>query len=307
MVAADVSWRGESEVMASFNRLNRMAHAMGLKMPPKIPEEEVKSIKEHTEKVLLQGDTWMDPLQRFYFDRDTYNILVSTKYEPLTPEKSPYPKYLIALESGGVSDFEGDIICPLIRVEEVSDGDVKVSAYCFTCKGGAYVSGFITFWRRKGETFKQARERLKTRDVLSGLTLKPRNDERANKFEKVATAYLCNIVGNLLNLLASREVEIVEHKVTPEMECEAMERGRPLPKPYTDLKLGGKLKVYIDEARKHHGGRLDHAFWVRGFWKRLVSEHWVNKRGQIVWVHPHVRGTGVAAAKEYHVHQGGGA
>jgi hypothetical protein len=294
----------EEKVVDSLNRMRALAMVVepDLKLPPLIAEKEVEMIKASVKKVMGQDNTWLNPTHTFNLDREAYQLLVGTEYSPLTSEKEPHDKFYLILDPTHVSDYEEDLICPIIKVKREKDY-VRMDCFAFTCKGGKYQPQFVTCYKKEGETFKDVE---KTHTQAVDIDTWERLSSDAQDLHMTTQTTMCRIVGNFLNLLASKEVELVEHMVTPEMECEAMQRGRPLPKPYTDLRLGGRLRVYIDDAKRHQGGRLSHAFWVRGFWRRLTSEHWVYKRGLIIWVHPHIRGIGEASPKEYHVRSGVG-
>lgn len=57
-------------------------------------------------------------------------------------------------------------------------------------------------------------------------------------------------------------------------------------------------KIYIN-YQSH--SKFGYSFWVRGHWRLLTSPHWTHKKGQKIWILPHLRGEGIIANQIFEV------
>jgi hypothetical protein len=109
------------------------------------------------------------------------------------------------------------------------------------------------------------------------------------------------ILKNFLNFVNCRECILIDSKtqsIPPHLRNSITE----IPKnpDTTIVAITDKLVRYLNTARsrgKH--GELDISFWVRGHWRRLQSEHWTHKKGQLTWVHPYIKGEGELHKHDY--------
>jgi len=114
---------------------------------------------------------------------------------------------------------------------------------------------------------------------------------------KKISLFICNF----LDFLNNPEVEIVEVERTQEQNAKRIARGKPPIPPINYVRITGKLKLYLDELKS--GGHFSyvHKFWVRGHFRTLRSEKWVNKRGTKLWILPFIKGQGILINKIYEV------
>lgn len=67
------------------------------------------------------------------------------------------------------------------------------------------------------------------------------------------------------------------------------------------VKLDGTVRIYLDKIKSSHGGEIDwfHKWWVRGHYRDLRSDVYVNKKGERIWIHPFIKGDGDLIKREY--------
>jgi hypothetical protein len=128
--------------------------------------------------------------------------------------------------------------------------------------------------------------------------------KKTKKFSKI-------FVMNVLNLIYDPEIEYVERsrESMREQNSKRLVRGQmPLPG-MTHIRLTGKKKIYVDELLAGNHFSFSHKFWVRGTYRQLKSERYVNAlhenptgRGNgIIWVVPHKKGEGILIEKDYEI------
>lgn len=104
---------------------------------------------------------------------------------------------------------------------------------------------------------------------------------------------------NFLNFMNNPEVEYVEHIRSAKNRERRAKTGKPIiPSSFT-IRVSGKLREYIDEARRGEGWTYGYRFWVRGHFRDLKSERYINKKR--IWILPFIKGKGVLVEKSYKV------
>jgi hypothetical protein len=110
---------------------------------------------------------------------------------------------------------------------------------------------------------------------------------------------LDNILKNFLIFINDPDVEFVEIKRTEKTNERRIRQGKqPLPSS-TKIKLNGKLKKYIEHDVTINRRKYQNSFWIRGHWRRLNSDHFINKKGTKIWIPPYVKGHGPLLKQMY--------
>jgi hypothetical protein len=112
--------------------------------------------------------------------------------------------------------------------------------------------------------------------------------------------FLKTFIMNFLLFKNDPEVEEIVHvRDTKNRERRIKDGKMPLPSS-RKIKIIGRLKVYIDGIRDGlPKGKWTHSTWVAGFYRTLRSSKFTHKKGQIIHVSPHKRGSGVLLRRGY--------
>lgn len=116
---------------------------------------------------------------------------------------------------------------------------------------------------------------------------------------------------NILNLIHDPEIEFVQRsrESMKDENAKRVLRGKvPLPG-MTAIRLTGKRKIYVDSLLAGNSFHYSHEFFVRGFYRQLKSERYVNALKEnptgrgfgIIWVNPTRKGQGILIQKDYDV------
>jgi len=107
---------------------------------------------------------------------------------------------------------------------------------------------------------------------------------------------------SFLKMLYNPDIEIC-YKEYSDIRIKRKEAQNKEVENYYYLKIRGKLREYIDvlnlECFKKEYLKHTQSWVVRGFYKKLTSNFYKNKRGQEVFVPPFVKGIGNPISKEY--------
>lgn len=119
---------------------------------------------------------------------------------------------------------------------------------------------------------------------------------------KKVTERIANISINLLSLINHPEVEVITKsmKILRDSRIKNKKLGMP---DKININLTGKLKRYVYETtqRNEKAWELGYRFWVRGHIRELKSERYINKRGETIWIMPHIKGRGELVNKNYYI------
>ncbi len=113
---------------------------------------------------------------------------------------------------------------------------------------------------------------------------------------------MVKFIGNFVNLLNSRDVELVTVERSKEQNVKRIARGK-LPIPSTIfIRLKGAIKEYINKLNSSGEINYSHSFWVRGHWRTLRNERrYGDKIGTMIWILPYIKGQGDIVNKVYNV------
>lgn len=122
--------------------------------------------------------------------------------------------------------------------------------------------------------------------------------EITNRSEKQMTRF----VGNFINLMNSRDIELITVERSKEQNTKRTRRGKlPIP-PTTHIRLTGKIKEYVNQLNSSGHINYSHSFWVRGHWRTLRNEdRYKDNVGTMIWIVPYIKGKGNLIKKEYDV------
>jgi len=116
------------------------------------------------------------------------------------------------------------------------------------------------------------------------------------KMKKVVVPFVHNLI------LFLNEPRVVTY-VIQSNNAKRVKRGKiPIPSLLrTEIEIGLQQhieKIYFNGLSSN---KLDYSFWVRGHWRILNSPRYVNKKGQKIWILPHIRGSGILAPQVFDV------
>ncbi len=113
---------------------------------------------------------------------------------------------------------------------------------------------------------------------------------------------MVKFVGNFINLINSRDVELITFERSEEQNIKRMRRGKlPIPQT-THIRLIGKIKEYVNKLKSSGEINYSHSFWVRGHWRTLRNENrYGDKAGTMIWITPYIKGDGKLIKKIYDV------
>lgn len=115
---------------------------------------------------------------------------------------------------------------------------------------------------------------------------------------------LRNLVANFIALVNNRsDVTIVYHERGEKNQSRRRKQGKPImPSSYVvRLKPNVIRYIYGNETRHHTSPSIQ--FWVRGHWRRFLSEVYTasGKIGSQTWIRPYVKGHGILVGKTYEI------
>jgi hypothetical protein len=102
---------------------------------------------------------------------------------------------------------------------------------------------------------------------------------------------------NFLNFLNNPEVEYIEHKRSESNIKRKLRTGKAIIPSTMSIRVTGKIKQYIDDVESKGLWHYDHRFWVRGHYRDLVAERYIEKKR--IWLFPYIKGKGLLIEKDY--------
>lgn len=119
--------------------------------------------------------------------------------------------------------------------------------------------------------------------------------------DAVTVKFIHKFVLNFLNFLNNPEVEYVEHIRSAKNRERRAKKGKAIIPSTMSIKVTGKLREYIDEAASGENWHFNYRFWVRGHFRDLKDDRYVNKKR--IWILPYIKGKGILVDKTYDVKQ----
>lgn len=115
---------------------------------------------------------------------------------------------------------------------------------------------------------------------------------------KMFSQHLKWFITNFLDWVNNPDVQYIQKVDIPS------DRQSVYQKKYNNLSkeivLTGSVKRYIDNLDiQNHSEYLKSAHWVRGHWRHLMSDMFVKKKGQKIWILPFIRGIGDPNKRDY--------
>jgi len=123
-------------------------------------------------------------------------------------------------------------------------------------------------------------------------------DRRQAKMWKRERDRIRNFIMSFLNFLHEPEIEIIE-KPPREIVYKVGGIRRRISAPRKVVQVRGVLREYVRKLYKGKKFTYSHRFWVRGHWRHLKHPRFTHKRGQIIWIPPHIKGKGILIEKPY--------
>jgi len=123
------------------------------------------------------------------------------------------------------------------------------------------------------------------------------SDKLLKGVKKEVAIFICNF----LDFLNNPDIELITIERTEEQNKKRLLRGKPPIPIIKNVRITGKLKIYLDKLNSGAHFSYSHRFWVRGHFRTLRSEKWINKRGTKMWILPFIKGHGVLVNKIYEV------
>jgi hypothetical protein len=102
---------------------------------------------------------------------------------------------------------------------------------------------------------------------------------------------------NFLNFLNNPEVEYVEHKRSEGNIQRKLRKGKPVIPSTMSIRLNGRIREYIDYMGSQGLWHYEHRFWVRGHYRDLKDERYIEKKR--IWIFPFIKGKGQFVDKDY--------
>ncbi len=214
------------------------------------------------------------------------------------------------------TSFKNNLIhLPFTKVKinefiEIGDGKVIHNIFLIETNIGIQVNFIHTNFKLRSSAIANLHvtKELKFQGERSIQTSKWTTEERNNMIEEDAMASenkIINFVGNFLNYISSRDVEISfidRTKFNPRYIEKKIKKGK-IPNPYIhNVILIGKTKKIYEKLKKERGNqKFSNSFWVRGHWRHLDSIIYKNKRYKNVWILPYIKGVGKLIKKDYEV------
>jgi hypothetical protein len=186
----------------------------------------------------------------------------------LTLPEDTYEIIGIGISEGNLYDYRSE--------EEVADA-LRFSVLIHDDKGYEFstFSEFYTFYN----------EDKSVPDVAQNVTPK--------EIKKLVHKFFLSF----LNFLNNPEIELVEHCRSAKNRERREKKGLPIIPSTTSIRVTGRLREYIDEIRHGEGWTYSHRFWVRGHFRTLMSDRYVEKKR--IWILPYIKGKGLLIDKTY--------
>jgi len=116
--------------------------------------------------------------------------------------------------------------------------------------------------------------------------------------------FIHKFVINFLNFIHNPEVELIEHKRSEKSIARRKKEGKVPIQSSSTIKVNGTLKKYIDMVEgQGHMLNFGYRFWVRGHYRRLMSDRYKEKK--IIFIPPFIKGKGILVEKFYSVKKKG--
>lgn len=125
------------------------------------------------------------------------------------------------------------------------------------------------------------------------------NITQSDTTPKLFKKFIYHFFLSFLNFLNNPDVEYVEHKRDEKNIERKIKQGKIPITSTMRVIVSGKLKVYIDEIKKRGDIHMNHKFWVRGHYRRLRSQRYIEKR--TIFIYPFVKGRGSLVNKSYNI------
>lgn len=231
-------------------------------------------------------------------------LFVLTDNKPRTGVRLPYPKVFIectfemfGIKIMGIRLEESKV--SLSHLERVHDDipdnfevDGKENDIFITC------SMVLTKDNATGFTFGLYNEMEESFAITQGINgFQPLSTDDFVRVKKSIRSFVMNFI-DFLNI---EDIELVVHQRKPFDEQKRVDKGKmPLPSS-TTVKLTGKLKKYIDNVTLYEHESPSHAFWVRGHYRHLRADRYKERKGDVIWILPFIKGVGELWKQEYEI------
>ena len=104
---------------------------------------------------------------------------------------------------------------------------------------------------------------------------------------------------SFINFINNPEVEFVEHIRSQKNVERRLKKGLPVIPSTTNIRITGKLRIYIDELSQSEGWYYGYRFWVRGHFRVLSAERYAKPKR--IFIPPYIKGKGILVDKAYSV------
>ena len=230
----------------------------------------------------------------FEIDDTVKRMLLMTKEPELSFEelKLPFtPMYLdvtILPEDMNIGKEMNSIEGLLISPSQWEDKEKKISMNFFA----------VMNLTRGDEMIFLNKTTITTRMNMGNFKVK---HQMQNKKEYAA---IKRFIYNFLLFLKQPDVKTVEIVKSEKNILRKLKRGK-VPEPNKVLiKIGGRIKKYVDSVKSMEEFSYSHSFWVRGHWRTLKSKFYKDKIGERLWITPFIKGEGMLVSKTYEVKEG---
>jgi len=112
---------------------------------------------------------------------------------------------------------------------------------------------------------------------------------------------ITEFINNFLDFLETPDVELITVERSEEQNAKRIKRGKPPIPTVHNVRVTGKLKIYLDKLNSNPDFKYSHQFDVRGHWRTLRSDKWKSKAGTRIWIPPYIKGEGIYIKKNYEV------
>ena len=110
------------------------------------------------------------------------------------------------------------------------------------------------------------------------------------------------ILCNFVDFLNEKGVELVTTNSDNIRNKKRINRNKPPLPTMSHIRLHGSLKEYCDGYSDSDFDGYSHKFWVRGHFRVLNNDRYINKK--TLWIKPYIKGKGILIKKEYQVFDG---
>lgn len=133
---------------------------------------------------------------------------------------------------------------------------------------------------------------------LLGCGIENKNCVFMQNEKKLIKQYICNV----LDFINQPEVDIIKVERSKEQNLKRIKRGKLSVNIDLEVKIHGRLKIYLDKLISSGKLNYSHKFWVRGHFRTLRNEErYKDKTGTKIWIPPYIKGEGILTNKEYDV------